>query len=162
MFKSLEGYEPKEPADNEGFEPLSGVFTCIVNFARLEEDDGQRFPDRLGHHIFKYELEIADHAQHSGRRFFGFFDLDDEEKVNKKGETKAQQLANIMFKCGIDLGTTEESVNACAEKFCSLILEVSARHFKGSDGKEVQLHTIRGINTMKNVDGSATTGSSPF
>ena len=136
-FDFLKGYTPEKVADN--FAPFKGNYTCVVNSAKTEEYDGEK-EELKGHKFFRYELEVASEQPNAGRRLWKSVDLMD-TKVNKKGKTKAEELADVFFTLGLNIMKDEDR-----EQFAEMSLKVNCYYFKPTDSDEpIQMHVIKGL-----------------
>jgi len=137
-------YKPQKNTD--GFEPFKlQNGNCLVNWARIEEYSGEK-PEFAGNKYFRYELVVCDGQPNAGRRLWKSYNLDDKTE-DKKGKTKIQKLADLMFTLGMEF-KDEASFQACIEKFAELTLVVNARFsskFVDDEGTPIQLHTVKGI-----------------
>ena len=145
MF-DLSGYKPQKMTD--GFEPFKGTFTCSVNYARIEDYKGEK-EELKGNQFFRYELEVLNDENFTGRRLWGSFNLDNEKSLKK--------LADTLFTLGLEFKNDDELTVAGA-RLAGMMLTVKAWHFKGDKGDLIQQHMIKG----EANEGSTTSEAAPF
>jgi len=136
-FTGLKGYRPTKNKD--GFEPFKGTFNAGVNYARIEIYDGER-EDLIGKKFFRYELEIVDDVEYTGRKLWKTYDLSNDDSQKK--------LANSLFTVGLEF-KSEEELEVCAEQFCKMKIVVRAYYFPSKENKDekIQAHVIKGLAT---------------
>jgi hypothetical protein len=147
MF-DLKGYTPQKMTD--GFEPFKGKFTCSVNYGRIEVYSGDDL-ELQGKESFRYELEVLNDANFTGRRLWANFNLDDEKKTKK--------LRDIMFTLGVDF-TNKEELETAALKFTAMLLSVKAWYFSSKENpdEKIQMHQILG----EAKEGTTSSEPAPF
>ena len=163
MFDYLMKYQPEKITDD----PMP--FKCKkekfnVTKARIEPYEGDK-EEFKGKEFYRYELipcegvevEVYQGTDDLGTKKYAkrsagkrtlrkSVDLSDEEAVKK--------LANIMFTIGLEFKSTEE-LQSISDDFIKMTLLVSAYHFTGSEGNEIQMHKIVGIADEKAKDATS-------
>lgn len=147
MF-DLSGYSPKKVTD--GFEPIKGKFNCMVNWARIEVYSGDN-PELQGTESFRYQLEVFDDNENSGRRLWATYPLNNTAKMEK--------LADVMFTLGLEFAN-KEKLEKIAEEFVTKTLSVKAWYFPSKDNpdEKIQMHQILGESKGE----TTSSGPSPF
>ena len=141
-IEGLRDYTPEKVKD--GREPIKGVFKdCIFNYIRVEDYSGE-IEELKGSKVLRYEIEIKDEGEFEGRRFWKTYNLNSEIGSGKKNKTPVQKLRDSLFTLGYDFKSIEE-LEAVCEELVRQKVAVSAYHFKGTEGNDVQMHSLRSI-----------------
>ena len=143
----LNDYQPQS-VDKGGFDIIKAQnLPCGFNYARVESYSGPN-ADLQGTKWFNYELIVVDHAEHSGRRFWKRYNLDDEKQLTK--------LRDALFTIGMEF-KDEAGLEACAEKLVTTVVLVRAWGWTPDGEAEArQIHLIKGVRD------EAKTGAAPF
>ena len=112
-FEHLKGYIPEKIKDDSGFDAFKAKGRFGVNKARLDTKNTDKYTGE----VVDCEFEMVDHAEFSGRRLWKMYFLESESSI--------KQLANVMHTCGMEFSNKEE-LQACLEKFSTMILKISA------------------------------------
>lgn len=133
-YEVLEDYSPQAPKDTFGIIKGSNL-RCTINFARIEDYTGDN-PDYQGQQSFRYELQVVDHPDYSGRRFWKRFALSNPDKL--------RELADLMFALEAPFKSEDELVDSAA-KITGTIVKVRAWGWTPPDADEpLQMHIIKG------------------
>lgn len=135
-WESIADYKPKAESDDFGVFKANGL-ECSVEYARIEPYKGDR-EDLKDAWFFRYELSIiGGTTDFLGRKLWGSYKLNDEEKLKK--------LKNLFFTAlGVDL-KNQADLEANLEAFASKTYIVRAWGWKPDDATEArQIHSIKG------------------
>lgn len=153
---TLDGYKPEAPKEGSAG-AFKGEVVCKVNEAILKEydmpeDSPYYNAEYVGTKSVSIELEVVK-GEFEGRRLWKRF-LVDSDQADSKGKTPIQKLADYLISADTKLtGTTDEEIKKALAEFSILTLNVKAYYFEGSDGKEVQMHIIKGLATPEEGKG---------
>lgn len=140
VFETLANYKPETPKDDFGI--IKGTFNCRFNYFRVEKYEGE-VTELQGTEIVKYELEVLDAGDNLGRRLWKRFYIGS-QKVDKKGKSDVQKLADVLFTLGFEFKNREELEKAL-EEVCNMTATVKAWGWKPDPEKDaIQQHTIKG------------------
>lgn len=112
MSWDMGDYKPQKITDT-GLEPFRAKGRCGVNRALLET----RTTEKYDGEVVDMEFEVCDHPEHSGRRLWNMYFLEN--------ENSRKQLADLMFTCGLEFKNREE-LKLCLEAFSQMVLKFSA------------------------------------
>lgn len=146
-------YKPEKLTETNDFPVFTGSnLLCEVTKSVIEDvpagvsqRDGEAYE---AYKRWKYELTVLD-GDNAGRKVWKTFNLDSEIRSGKKQKTPKENLMDVLFTLGLPYD--ESQFEDSNEKFAEMKLRVSFNKIpaaRASGGKDVQLHTITGVDEM--------------
>lgn len=155
----LKGYTPEKVVDND-FGIIKATANCKFNFFRIEEYKGE-IEELKGTQVARYEIQIIDEGEFLNRRLWKRFYLGS-QKVDKKGKSDAQKMADTLFSLGYEFKSRKE-LDAVLALVVENVISVRAWGWSPSPDKEtIQFHTIKGIGSSVKEGNSNSGTETPF
>ena len=110
----LKDWKPEKNVDE--FAPIKGNRVCTVDEAKIVDYSGQ-FEDWKGQRQIKLQIRVAPEQPSANRVFF--------KQATFNNEKNMKKIATDLFTVGLDVGTTEETLQAALEKFADMTIKVN-------------------------------------